>query len=527
MYCVKCGNELEEGNKFCTKCGAAIGKSNEISAKKDVSDKGNFAGDSADFEKAKRGISGAAIAVLIVLGVAIAAVLALITFRFCSYGTIFGGHDDEEIAVDVDEESTDVESETEEDVSEVDADKEKKPLNTSGTEFVYETPDSIPDDSFIVKKYDDDGEEIKLLVSLEYYEGSDEYLDTEYTSAVMVVRNKSDKTVDYFGSVCGYDVNGKEIGTTSFSFPAIAPGETRGDGLKFYETTGIDELAICNEYCSVGTDNMTASRDLEYETAVTDEDNIVRVVNNLDSVISGSLFIAYYDENDKPIMNDTLLYIDMLPKSEGVQKTKKKSGYKKAIMFPNFVSYERRTVDDYLEPEQTITQKDFIYKDEKGAGWYFLVVKNISSECINLDINMVVRNKDGVLQDTVNNFLYNLAPDEEILIQKILYCDIDGCDVSTVYAITNRGDISNSYHINDISVETTKEEGSVKVRCTNNGTQECSKCAIRLIYFDKDNNVVGSESTLNHFDVAAGESVEDDVAAPEQYDHFEAYFSEY
>lgn len=523
MFCTKCGSEISDGNKFCTKCGAKLSVP-EIKITNEILESVTK---ETDVEKRKGFPMGVAIA-LIFVALAIVTIVGVTAWKIASSDE----YSVKDIADSVIDDKSDA-GENKDDSNDnssffggSSADNSAQSGN-GATEFEYELPDSIPDESFTVKTYDVDGEEVELLVSLDYREESSSYSDSVFTPIIMTLRNKSDKPINYNGNIGGYDASGNELNMTFFSFPAVGPGETRADGLCLNDTSGVAELKIFDEYCSFEEGNKAAYKDLEYETALANGNIILRVVNNTDCEVSGAPEIVYYDENDKPYDWQEVLLFKLLPNSENVQKVEKKSGYKKAILFPNFVSYEYANNNEYLDPSQSVTYRGFSYSDAYGTNWYYFLVKNISSECINMDVNFAARNSDGILQDAEDAYISNLAPNEEIMYPFTFSADSSDWDVQTIFAINDKGDINQASGTTHASIDTSEGDGIVKVRCTNNGSEKCSKIAVRLMYFDKDDNLVGTEATSYHLEIAPGESVEDEVAAPTEYDHFESYFSLY
>lgn len=170
--------------------------------------------------------------------------------------------------------------------------------------------------------------------------------------------------------------------------------------------------------------------------------------------------------------------------------------------------------------------KEYLYKDSIGSCKYYLIVTNNSDDAIKFKADGTAVNKKGEKVDTatmtidvigshetsVGSFFFGDAKD----IEKVKY-DYS-CEEETTYKPV----------INNLSVETNKNDKNVTLVVTNKSDIPAQFVQAYALFFDKNNKLVSCQSkfiTDGDSEIKPGATISAQLDSYEKYDHVEIYYT--
>ncbi len=170
--------------------------------------------------------------------------------------------------------------------------------------------------------------------------------------------------------------------------------------------------------------------------------------------------------------------------------------------------------------------KEYIYEDSIGSTSYYLIIKNNSDETVKISGNATAYDSSENVIGAGDCSVDVLGPGEETI--AYFYFDfvsgLDHIDYKLNYS-------ESDYYepvINELSMEQNINDKNVVVTVTNNGTEAAEFVEVYALFFDQDNNIVGTSSAYaidDDSELKPGESISKQLDIYDSFDHVECYLT--
>ena len=158
---------------------------------------------------------------------------------------------------------------------------------------------------------------------------------SEYTSWIVMIKNKNFEGIHIEGDIVAYDANGQELERKYFTVAADG-GECALDTNSFSGITGVAEIKLencrINEYV-----NENYIRDVHISDSAVYSDSVaISVENTYDfNGCGGTIDIIYLDDNDELVDYTEYIIPDMVPGKVYTRREPKDPGEAKVIVYPH------------------------------------------------------------------------------------------------------------------------------------------------------------------------------------------------
>lgn len=168
---------------------------------------------------------------------------------------------------------------------------------------------------------------------------------------------------------------------------------------------------------------------------------------------------------------------------------------------------------------------EYYYIDSIGSAHYFLIVKNMSSETIEVDINATAKDADGNLIGASQVSEEAIPSGYEMCI-RCYFRDAKNA-VNFDYTLDAKKDRYYEAVIQDLSIEESRTEKKVIVSCTNNGEYAAEFVEATALFF-LNGELVRSDSTYitdDDSEIKPGKTIIQEMTAYSEYDDVKIYLS--
>lgn len=169
--------------------------------------------------------------------------------------------------------------------------------------------------------------------------------------------------------------------------------------------------------------------------------------------------------------------------------------------------------------------EEYSYINSIGAAQYFLIVKNNSSETIEVNVNATAKDSDGNLIGAKQASEEAIPSGYEVCIN-CYFSDAKDAD-SFEYTIDAKKDKRYDAVIQDLSYEESRTDKKVIISCTNNGEDPAAFVEATALFF-LNSELVRSDSTYftdDDSEIKPGATIIKEMQSFEEYDDVKIYFS--
>ena len=187
---------------------------------------------------------------------------------------------------------------------------------------------------------------------------------------------------------------------------------------------------------------------------------------------------------------------------------------------------------DSEESMSGVSDEDFKVKEYKYAvpSWgytlYYLVITNKSNEVVSISANGTAKDKNGNSISADNAGINVLGPDETSI--TYFYFDTDKKIKKVDYTLNYTVDPYYDPVISNLAIEETINDDNVIVSLTNNGDYPAEFVEAYALFFDKEGNVVETDSryfTDDDNEIKVGATISEQLSSYEDFDNVEVYFT--
>lgn len=169
--------------------------------------------------------------------------------------------------------------------------------------------------------------------------------------------------------------------------------------------------------------------------------------------------------------------------------------------------------------------EEYSYENSIGDTLYFLVVKNNSSETVEINVNAIAKDADGNTIGATDSSENAVASGEEVCLCN--YFDTVSNADKFEYTMTVKKDLYYQSVMNDISVEESKTDEKVILTCTNNGTDAAQFVKAYALFF-KDGTLINYDSTYvcdSDSEIKPGAAISSELICYGGYDDVKVYLN--
>lgn len=351
------------------------------------------------------------------------------------------------------------------------------------------------------------------------------------TFCLLALTNKSQLTIEIYGSGAAKDANGKTLATADFKINVLGPAETSLGFLYFDKTADVDHVDYQLDYYTQEIYEPVLSN-----LSIIENENPLNVTLQItnDGEISAEFVEAhaiFMDKNDNVVAYASHYVLD--------SDNEIKPGKTLSVQLDAYTEYDY--VDVYLEGrcigkesigiDNNVAESNFdittyLYESPVGSSEYFIIATNNSDENVVINGNAAAIDAAGKAIGAANMTIDVLAPGETS-IGYFYFFDVAGiADVD--YQLSFKTDPYFSPVLSALSFEEEINDDSVVVSVTNNGDGPADYVAAHVLFFDADHNVVSYDNSFTvdkDYELKPGETVSAQIYTFSIFDHVEVYLT--
>ena len=357
---------------------------------------------------------------------------------------------------------------------------------------------------------------------------------TSYSRYYLIITSHAQAPVKISGNATAKDSGGNAIGAASTSVDILGPEETSIAYFFFDDVEGIAEVDYQLSY-DTNVRYYPVIANLDMQQTLNDKNVTISLTNNGSSSAQFvEAYALFFDANHEIIHTDSTYVVDSDSEIKpgatlSAQLDIYKGNYDHVEVYLTGRASDRSTISS--QPAANVSDSDFaideyLYESKFGTTYYFLVVKNNSSETVEVAGNGTAYDAGGNSIGAANCSIDVLGPGETS-IAYFYFNDVSGVDK---VECKMQYSIESSYLpvIKNLSVEQTLNNKNVIVSVTNNGDYAAQFVEAHALFFDADNNVIATDSTYvtdDDSEIKPGATISKQLDARNGYDHAEVYFT--
>lgn len=167
--------------------------------------------------------------------------------------------------------------------------------------------------------------------------------------------------------------------------------------------------------------------------------------------------------------------------------------------------------------------EEYSFENTIGDTLYFLVVKNNSTETVEINVNAVAKDIDGNTIGAANSSEQAVASGQEVCLCNY-FDSVKNAD-KFEYTMSVKKDVYYESAMDDVSVEESKTDQKVVLTCTNNGEDAAQFVEAYALFF-KDGKLINYDSTYivdDDSEIKPGATIAGELNCYDGYDDVKVY----
>lgn len=355
-----------------------------------------------------------------------------------------------------------------------------------------------------------------------------------YSRYYLIIKSNAQVPVKISGNATAKDTGGNAIGAGSTSIDVLGPGETSIAYFFFDDVDGIAEVDYQLSY-DTNTHYYPVISNLDMQQTLNDKNVTISLTNNGDaSAQFVEAYALFFDANHNIIHTDSNYVTDSDSEIKpgatlSAQLDIYDGNYDHVEVYLTGRASDRATISS--QPAASVSDADFgieeyLYEGAFGTTQYFLVIKNNSSETVEIGGNGTAYDEGGNSIGAANFSIDVLGPGETS-IGYFYFNDVSGI-AKVDYQLTYSQESMYSPVIKNLNIQQTLNDKNVIVSVTNNGDYAAQFVEAHALFFDAENNVIATDSTYvtdDDSEIKPGATISKQLDARSGYDHAEVYFT--
>ncbi len=361
-----------------------------------------------------------------------------------------------------------------------------------------------------------------------------EFGSSTYSRYYLIITSHAKAPVKISGNATAKDSAGNAIGAGSTSVEVLGPEETTLAYFYFDDVSGIAEVDYQLSY-DTDTRYYPVIANLDMQQTLNDKNVTISLTNKGDaSAQFVEAYALFFDANHEIMHTDSTYVVDSDSEIKpgatlSAQLDIYKGNYDHVEVYLTGRASDMATISS--QPAANVSDSDFaideyLYESKFGTTYYFLVVKNNSSETVEVAGNGTAYDAGGNSIGAANCSIDVLGPGETS-IGYFYFNDVSGVD-KVEYQMQYSQESTYSPVIKNLDVQQTLNDKNVIVSVTNNGDYAAQFVEAHALFFDANNNVIGTDSTYvtdDDSEIKPGATISKQLSATKGYDHAEVYFT--